>query len=149
MSRVAGNEYFELVRRFRLRRIRSDGELEKATEIIEELIVQEKLSADASDYLDVLSDLVAKYEEEHHPIPDANPVEVLQFFIQDRQTNQRAVAIGSGIATSTMSEILAGRRQMNLEHMKKVAAFFDVDVGVFLPREKRRLKKRSSHSPVL
>ena len=39
-------------------------------------------------YLDVLSDLVKKYEDEHHPIPDASPAEVLKFLIEDRNTNQ-------------------------------------------------------------
>jgi HTH-type transcriptional regulator/antitoxin HigA len=85
----------------------------------------------------VLSDLVEKYETTHHPIPDASPVEMLKFFIEDRNTNQRAVALRSGIAVSTMSEILAGRRRMNLEHMHKLAAFFKVDVGVFLPKPKQ------------
>ena len=40
--------------------------------------------------------------------PDASPVEMLKFFIEDRNTNQRTVALGSGIAISTMSEILSG-----------------------------------------
>ena len=62
---------------------------------------------------------------------------MLQFLIEDRNANQRAVALGSGIAVSTMSEILAGRRRMNLDHMQKLAAFFKIDVGLFLPTAKK------------
>ena len=136
MGNVASRDYLELVRRFPLRPIRSARELDQATEIIDHLIAQEKRSPGADDYLDVLSDLVEKYESEHHPIPDASPVDMLKFFIEDRQTNQRAVALGSGIAVSTMSEIVGGRRPMNFAHMRKLAQFFNVDVAVFLPKEK-------------
>jgi len=136
MKNVVGNEYFQLVRRFPLRPIRSEQELDEATRVIDELIAHEQRSPGADDYLDVLSDLVEKYENEHHPVPDASPVEMLRFLIEDRKTNQRAVALGSGMHVSTMSEILSGGRQMNLDHMRKLAAFFNVDIAVFLPVDK-------------
>ena len=131
--------YFELVRRFPLKPITSDAELSRAIEIVNELVDRgfENLTHGEEAYLDVLSDLVEKCENTHHPIPDASPVEMLKFFIEDRKTNQRAVALGSGIAVSTMSEILAGRRRMNLEHMHKLGAFFKIDIGVFLPKPKQ------------
>ena len=133
------NGYFELVRRFPLKPITSEAELKRAIEIVNELVDRgfKDLTHGEEAYLDVLSDVVEKYENMHHPIPDAGPVEILKFFIEDRNTNQRAVALGSGIAVSTISEILAGRRQMNLEHMQKLAAFFKIDAGVFLPKPKQ------------
>lgn len=138
-AEVIDNGYFELVRRFPLKPLGSDAELDRAIEIVNELVDRgfENLTTGEEAYLDVLSDLVEKYEKTHHPIPDASPVEMLKFFIEERRTNQRAVAIGSGIAVSTMSEILAGRRQMNLEHMQKLAGFFKIGAGMFLPRQHR------------
>src|SRR6267142_2361548 len=133
---VIDDDYFELVRRFPLKPLTSDKELDQAIEVVNSLVDRgfDNLTRGEEAYLDVLSDLVEKYESEHRPISDASPVEMLRFFIDDRKTNQRAVALGSRIAVSTMSEILAGRRQMNLEHMQKLARFFNVDVAVFLPR---------------
>ena len=138
-GKIIDNGYFEFVRRFPLKPITSDAELKQAIEIVNELVDRgfENLTHGEDAYLDVLSDLVEKYENTHHPIPDASPVEMLKFFIEDRNTNQRAAALGSGIAVSTMSEILAGRRRMNLEHMQKLAAFFKIDVGVFLTKPKQ------------
>jgi HTH-type transcriptional regulator/antitoxin HigA len=133
--KVIENGYFELVRRFPLRPIRSEAELEKATEVIDDLIAHPSLRPDESDYLDVLSDLVGKYERVHHPIPDASPAQMLEFFIEDRQTNQRTVAVSSGIAISTMSQILSGQRRMNLDHMERLARHFKVDVTAFLPAQ--------------
>jgi len=143
-AKVIGKEYFELVGRFPLRPIRSEADLDRATVVINELIEREKRSREADDYLDVLSDLVEKYESEHHPIPHASPAEMLQFLIDDRRTNQRAVALGSGIAVSTISEILAGRRSMNLDHMQKLGRFFKIDAGVFVPRDDSEVPQRST-----
>jgi len=139
---LASNDYLDLIRRFPLRPLANDADLKAATAIVHELIDRgiDDLTSGEEDYLDVLSDLVKKYEDQHHRIPDASPDEVLRFLIEDRGTNQRTVALGSDIAVSTMSELLAGRREMNLDHMKKLAVFFGVDAGAFLPREKPRAR---------
>jgi HTH-type transcriptional regulator / antitoxin HigA len=126
------NDYFELVHRFPLRPIRSERELDRAIAVIDDLTTREKRSREVDDYLDVLSDLVENYERDHHPIPAVGPVEMLAFLMDDRSLSQRAVALGTGIAASTMSEILAGRREMNLEHIQKVAHFFGVSAAYFL-----------------
>ena len=94
-------------------------------------------------YLDVLSTLVEKYEDEHHSIPEATALEVLQFLMDNRKTNQRAVALGSGIAVSTMSEMFAGHRQINLDHMHKLAEHFQVPVSVFVRHSGKPSKRRS------
>ena len=135
-AEVVDNSYFELVRRFPLKPIASDAELDRAIGVVNDLVDRgfENLTTGEEAYLDVLSDLVEKYEKTHHPIPDASPADMLKFFIEERGTSQRATALGSGIAVSTMSEILAGRRQMNLDHMEKLAAFFKIDVSLFLRR---------------
>ena len=96
MKNVVGNEYFQLVRRFPLRPIRSERELDEATRVIDELIADERRSPGADDYLDVLSDLVEKYESEHHRIPDASPVEVLQFLVLDLEDSSRPTGTAEG-----------------------------------------------------
>ena len=96
MKNVVGNEYFQLVRRFPLRPIRSERELDEATCVIDELIADERRSPGADDYLDVLSDLVEKYESEHHRIPDASPVEVLQFLVLDLEDSSRPTGTAEG-----------------------------------------------------
>lgn len=134
MKKVIDTEYLELVRHFPLRPLRSESDLKAAVQVIDDLIGRNTRSDAANDYLDVLSDLVERYEAAQHPIPDAAPIDVLKLLIDDRKTSQRAVAIGSGIQISTMSEILSGQRQINLEHIRKLAEFFKVDAAVFLPR---------------
>lgn len=134
--------YFDLVRRFPLKPLRSEEDLDTALGIINELIDRgfEDLSPGEEAYLDVLSDLVEKYEEEQHPIPEATPAMMLQFFMEDRKLNQRAVARGSGIPASSISEVLAGRRQMTLDQMQKLGKFFGVSPALFMPEARKRRK---------
>ena len=61
------DRYFDLVREFPLRPLRSDRELDRAIAVIDRLLARGKLASDEADYLDVLSDLVEKYEDEALP----------------------------------------------------------------------------------
>ena len=61
--------------------------------------------------------------------------EVLRILIDDRKTNQRAAALGSGVSISTIFEILGGGRALNLDHVAKLATHFKVDPGVFIPEQ--------------
>lgn len=83
--RGPGEAYFELVRRFPLRPIESDAELERARTILNELLDRDSLDRDRADYLDVLGDLIDKYEEAHHPLPPISEVEMLRHFLDTRR----------------------------------------------------------------
>jgi HTH-type transcriptional regulator/antitoxin HigA len=132
--RPASPSYMKLIRRFPLRAIRTDEELAVAHTVLDELLRQE-LDADAQDYLDVLTDLVEKYEREVHPIPDASEADVLQFLMESHQLTQSELARKTGIAQSTVSAVLNGARSLTREHISKLARFFNVSPVVFLPRE--------------
>ncbi len=124
--------YFELVRKFPLRPIRSDAELDAAIAVVDCLIDQEDLSTDEADYLEVLSDLVEKYETEQHPMPDVSDADMLRHLIESRATTLSAIAAATGVAVSTISEILAGKRRLNRRHIGAFADYFHVSSAVFI-----------------
>ena len=79
------NRYLELIDQFPLRPLRSERELNRATEMIHSLVDRmDSLDTGEQDYLDVLGDLVEKYELEHHPVGDVSDVEMLQHLIESR-----------------------------------------------------------------
>jgi HTH-type transcriptional regulator/antitoxin HigA len=123
--------YLELVRRLPLRPIRSDEELDRAIRTIDSLIDRERLKLEEKDYLDVLSDLVERYETEHHPIPSLPDGELLQHLIETNKTTQAEVARQTGIAESTISEVIGGKRNLSPGHIGKLAGFFGVQPGAF------------------
>jgi HTH-type transcriptional regulator/antitoxin HigA len=128
----AQDTYLRLIYRFPLRPIRTDGELDQAIQVIDSLIDREHLDPGEQDYLDVLSDLVHHYETEVHPIPAVSDAQMLNHLIESKGVSQAQVARETGIASSTISEILSGHRHLNRGQIAKLCAYFKVGPGVFI-----------------
>ena len=84
--------YLKLVRTFPLRPIRSDDSLDRAIAVINSLLDRDDLSPAEADYLDVLSDLVERYETEEHPMEDVSDADMLQHLIEAKGVTQAEVA---------------------------------------------------------
>jgi HTH-type transcriptional regulator / antitoxin HigA len=129
----AGDRYLELVRKCSLRVIRSEEEYDHAIEMLNQLSDRGRhRTPDETEYLLAMAVFVEKYEEEHHPIPPASGAEMLQYLIETRSVTQSNVAAGTGLAESTISEILAGKRKLSLKHVEALARFFKIKAAVFL-----------------
>jgi HTH-type transcriptional regulator/antitoxin HigA len=126
------DRYLELIRRFPLRPLRSDADLDAAVAVIDSLIDQPALTAPEQDYLDVLSDLVEDYESETIPMRPVGDAGLLRFLIEQKKVTQAETASGSGIAESTISEVLAGKRKLNRGQIAKLARYFHIEPGAFL-----------------
>ncbi len=125
------DRYLELVRQFPLRPLRTNADLDAAVAVIDSLIDRDELSAPEQDYLDVLSDLVEAYETESVPIKPVGDAEMLRFLIEQNGITQIEAAKRVGIAESTISEVLAGKRKLNRTQIGKIARYFHVSPGAF------------------
>jgi HTH-type transcriptional regulator / antitoxin HigA len=125
------DRYFALVQELPLRPISSDGELDRAIAMIDRLLARRELAADETDYLDVLSDLVAKYEDQRYPIEPVSGVDALRHLVESSGKTRATVAAESGMPESTLSEVLSGRRRLNNRHIGILARYFGIDPGVF------------------
>jgi HTH-type transcriptional regulator / antitoxin HigA len=121
-----------LMRDWPLRSIRSEADLDRAIAMLDALSDREALAPDEHDDLLVLSRLVEDYEEEHHPIPAVAGVPMLRYLIESRGVPQVRVAAEAGIAESTLSEILAGKRKLGVKYIAALAGYFKVDPGLFI-----------------
>ncbi len=126
------DRYFVLIRELPLRPISSDAELDLAIAMIDRLLARAELAADEQDYLDVLSDLVERYEDRRYPIERVPGVDLLRHLVESSGKTRAAVAAGAGLPESTLSEVLSGRRQLNTRHIGILARYFRIDPGVFL-----------------
>jgi HTH-type transcriptional regulator/antitoxin HigA len=126
------DRYLDLVRQFPLRPLRSAADLDAAVVVIDVLLDRPRLTAPEQDYLDVLSDLVEAYETETIPMRPIGDAELLRFLIEQKDVTQAAVAVGAGIAESTISAVLAGKRKLNRTQIASLARYFHVEPGTFL-----------------
>lgn len=122
--------YLELVMAFPLTSIQSDEHLTAAQEVMDTLLAKGKLSHGEEMYLDALSDLVAAYEDEHHPIEPASDADMLRHLMEAKGVTQVEVSQDAGISKSTISEVLSGKRPLSRQMIRKLANYFKVDVSV-------------------
>jgi HTH-type transcriptional regulator/antitoxin HigA len=128
---IESDRYLDLVRRFPLRRIQSDAELDQAITIVDELVCRDELAPGERDYLEVLSDLVHKYETTEHPIPPVSDAEMLRYLMECHGVNQVQLADQTEIPVSTISEVLSGKRGLNRRIIGILSRQFHVSPAVF------------------
>ncbi len=102
----------------KLKPIRSDRELNRALERIEELWGA-KSGTPKGDELDVLMLLVEKYEEEHFAIPASDPVAAIKFLMEQNDLTRKDLEpyIGS---SGRVSEVLTRKRNLTLPMIKRL-----------------------------
>ena len=126
------DSYLELVLAFPLCSIRSKQQLEEAQDVIDGLLKKEKLNHGQELYLDALSDLVAAYEDKHYPIEPASDADMLRHLMDAKGVTQTQLHRDAGIAKSTVSEMLAGKKPFSRQIIRKLAEYFNVDMRVLM-----------------
>src|SRR5262245_24927826 len=132
-ARRVPETYWKLVKRFPLIHIRDEAHLDEALEVLNALLRRDR-DQGAQEYLDVLTDLVAAYEDEHVPMPDVSEADVLRELMRSNGLNQMDLAKAVGIAQSTISAVLTGARTLTKGKVLKLARFFGIGPAALLPR---------------
>ncbi len=86
-----------------------------------------------SGLLDLVGDIVSKYEQEHHPIEPAGPKDALRFLMDARGLKQEDLS--AVVPQSNLSAILAGKRKISATLAGKLGKFFGISPAVFVPVE--------------
>lgn len=82
------------------------------------------------EFLDTLGTILHAYEEKQHPIPQASGAEVLQYLMEEHDLRQSDLPeIGS---QGVVSEILNGKRELNVRQIRELARRFHVSPAVFI-----------------
>ncbi|PXW65973.1 helix-turn-helix domain-containing protein [Methylobacterium sp. B4] len=107
--------------------IRTEADLTQALQEIDRLWGA-PAGTPEGDTLDVLATLVEAYERAHHPVPESDPVEILQFAIGEMGRSQVELAELLG-SRSRASEILNRKRPLNLEQIRKIAEAWSLPIA--------------------
>ena len=80
--------------------------------------------------LDTLGTLMHAYEERHHPMPQCSGGDILRFLLDEHGLTQSDLPeIGS---QGVVSEILRGKRALNVRQIRALARRFHVSPSVFI-----------------
>jgi len=82
------------------------------------------------EYLDTLGTLIYAYEETNYPMPSVRGTEVLSYLMEEHGLRQSDLPeVGS---QGVVSEILSGKRELNLRQIRALAKRFHVSPAVFI-----------------
>ncbi len=83
------------------------------------------------DQLEVLVTLVEAYEDEHYSIPDPDPIEAINYFIESRGLSRKDLEpyIGS---RARVSEILNRKRPLTLNMIRKLNMELGISADVLI-----------------
>ena len=111
-----------------VRAIRSDADYAWAIEQIEPYFDTVPVpGTPEADRFDVLSALIKDYEERHVAIPDADPVDVLNFAIATMGRSQADLA--HIVGRSRASEVLNRHRRLTLEMIRDISAAWKIPIA--------------------
>ena len=127
------NSYIQLLQKFPPRPIKSEAELLAVQETIDALLDSGEIASETQDYINVLGILVHEYEEKHVSIPDLSGVELLQALIDEFELKQKDL-VPIFKTESIVSAVLNGRRKFTVEHIEKLADFFNISPATFFSR---------------
>jgi HTH-type transcriptional regulator/antitoxin HigA len=119
----------ELVLAFPLASIKTEEQLTAAQEVMDRLLAR-RLDAGGELYLDALSDLVASYEDDHHAIAPASDADMLRHLMEAKGLTQAALSREAGISRSSVSEVLAGKKNFSRQMIRKLAERFGIEPAV-------------------
>ena len=112
-------------------KIVSEEDNDRAIEDLEALIDRfEAGEKDLEPIIDYLSSLIEKFEDEHYPVAKPSPVEMLKHLMENHDHTQND--LNDVAPQSVISEILSGKREMNLGHIRKLSEKYGVSPVVFI-----------------
>jgi len=112
--------------------IRNEREYEQAVKRLNGLLDEIGASERHPLYelLDTLGTLIHAYEEKHHAMPESSGADMLRFFMEEHGLTQSDLSeVGS---QGVVSEILTGKRELNIRQIRALAKRFGVSPAVFI-----------------
>lgn len=123
--------YGDLLAEIQPQVITNDAENEIALQNIEKLLAIPQPTAEEERILQLLLTLVEKYEDEHYPMNNASPLDILLHLIESNDLKQADLVnvIGS---SGVVSEVVNGKRQISKNQAQALGKFYHVDPKLFL-----------------
>jgi HTH-type transcriptional regulator/antitoxin HigA len=110
--------------------ITSTRQHEEYLSVLDKLASKDNPTSAEEKYAEVLMTLIEAYEEEHHPIPQVSPVEVLRTLMDAHNLRQKDLVPVFG-SESIVSEVLHKKHDLNKTDIEKLSKRFHVSPAVF------------------
>lgn len=111
--------------------IHTERDYQEALSHIETLMEAPYGSAEGEE-LDVISTLIAAYEEKHYPIKSADPIEAIKFRMEQGSLSKRDLEESLQCGRGRVSEILNRKRPLSLKMIRSLSKNFKIPCEVLV-----------------
>ena len=136
---MRAHQFDEVIRDYRRLRtlvplgtLRTKKDYARAVEMLDAILdeIGEDEKHPLAELAEAISVFIEKYETEHAPIPKAKVPDILRYLMQEHGLRQSELPeIGS---QGVVSEVLAGKRDLNTRQIRRLAKRFNVSPAVFV-----------------
>jgi HTH-type transcriptional regulator / antitoxin HigA len=143
-------DYRRIRQRIPLGRLHTNAEYNRAVAVLDAILdeIGQQETHPLADLAETLALSIEAYEDIHVAMPDTSGPDILRSLMEEHELAQTDIPeIGS---QGVVSEILSGRRDLNVRQISRLAARFGVSPALFIPSSpgtpaQRRTKKRNTH----
>lgn len=115
-----------------VRTLRNEAEYEAALKAVRPYFdIEPEPGTPRAFHFDALVLLIEDYEARRYPVPRATPVEVLKF-VMEANRYTRADLIDIIGSKSRVSELLSGRREINLDQIRRISRAWRIPAGALV-----------------
>lgn len=111
--------------------LHTDADYRRALALIDELWDAAPGSPEA-ELLDVMATLVEHYEKRTRALPAADPLRLVAFKLRELGWSQRELGRRLGWGSGRVSEVLSGKRALNLRMVRELSAALDLPLGLLV-----------------
>ncbi len=111
---------------------RTDSEYDDLVDFLDHLIdiIGNDENHPLASLMDTVGTLIEFYDNEHYPFSEGDPIEVLKYFLELHGLTQNDLPeVGS---QGVVSEILSGKRSLNMRQIRALSKRFNVSPSTFL-----------------
>jgi len=113
-----------------IRPIKTEADYQAALLRVDALM-QAQPNTPEGDDLDILTTLIAAYEEQHYPILPPDPVEALMYWMETRDLTRRDLEHLLG-SRARVAEILNRRRRLSLEMIRRLHSELGIPAEILI-----------------
>jgi HTH-type transcriptional regulator/antitoxin HigA len=129
---IDNRKYARVLAKVLPRVIATGKEHERILAEVEKLMDKgEHRTAEEDAALELMVRLIKDYEEEHHPLADPSPREMLVYLMEQRNLKQ-ADLLPIFKSRGYVSDVINAKRTISKAHAKQLAAFFKVSASLFI-----------------
>ena len=117
---------------YQVKPIKSEEDYDNVLKRMEEIFHAEE-DSEEGDEAEILMLIIEDYEGKYHPIGNPDPIEAIKFMMEQKYLKQKDLTEILGYR-SRVSEILSGKRKLNLEMIRRLHEKLNISYETLMGR---------------